>query len=245
VPVWLDRAEHIEALLDAAGQLDRRAGTRGGHDQMGGLIYRRALLATLGFAGLRMSELTALRWRDLDLAGNRLIMPTSKTDAGVRQIDLLPVLRDELAAYTAGAPITAPDGYVFATAAGTQPKQANIRRRVFDQALELANEKLVEAGDVPLPEQLTPHQLRHTFASILVTSGVDPGVVMDQLGHADPGFTLRVYRHGMRRDPTARERLRALVGAIEWAPTGTRGSNGALADLIAARPPTPNTAPRQ
>jgi integrase len=245
VPVWLDRAEHIEALLDAAGQLDRHAGTRGGHDQKGGLVYRRALLATLVFAGLRMGELTALRWRDLDLAANRLIVHTSKTDAGVRQIDLLPVLRDELAAYKARAPSTEPDGYVFATAAGTQPKQANIRRRVFDQALELANEKVVEAGDVPLPERLTPHKLRHTFASILVASGVDPGVVMDQLGHADPGFTLRVYRHGMRRDPTARERLRALVGAVEWAPTGTNGSNGALADLIGAGLATPNTAPRQ
>lgn len=33
----------------------------------------------------------------------------------------------------------------------------------------------------------------------------------DQLGHADPGFTLRVYRHGMRRDSAARERLRRLV----------------------------------
>jgi integrase len=54
--------------------------------------------------------------------------------------------------------------------------------------------------------------LRHTFASILVALGVDPGSVMDQLGHADPGFTLRVYRHGMRRDDAARESLQALVG---------------------------------
>jgi integrase len=190
----------------------------------------------------RMGELTALRWRDLDLAGNRLIVRASKTDAGVRQIDLLPALRDELAGYKAQAPSTAPDGYVFATAAGTQPKQVNIRRRVFDQALEKANEKLAEAEEVPLPEHLTPHKLRHTFASILVALGVDPGVVMDQLGHADPGFTLRVYRHGMRRDPTARERLRVLVGAAEWAPMGTGTSNRPLAELLAVGSPMPNTA---
>ena len=72
------------------------------------------------------------------------------------------------------------------------------------------------AGQVPLPEGLTPHKLRHTHASILVALGVDPGSVMDQLGHADPGFTLRVYRHGMRRDPAAKERLRALVGGADW-----------------------------
>jgi integrase len=60
--------------------------------------------------------------------------------------------------------------------------------------------------------RLDPHKLRHTFASILVALGIDPGSVMDQLGHAHPGFTLRVYRHGMRRDQAARERLRSLVG---------------------------------
>ncbi len=43
---------------------------------------------------------------------------------------------------------------------------------------------------------------------------------MDQLGHTDPGFTLRVYRHGMRRDYAAGERLRALVGGVEWTAMG-------------------------
>jgi len=40
-PVWLDRAEHIQALLDAASALDRDAEVKGGHDQKGGLVYRR------------------------------------------------------------------------------------------------------------------------------------------------------------------------------------------------------------
>jgi integrase len=85
--------------------------------------------------------------------------------------------------------------------------------------VEAANKKLIEARDVPLPDGLTPHKLRHTFASILVALGVDPGSVMDQLGHTDPGFTLRVYRHSMRRDPAAKERLRALVGVGDSAAT--------------------------
>jgi integrase len=215
VPVWLDRAEHIEALLDAAGELDRHAQAKGGHDQKGGPAYRRALLATLVFAGLRIGELTALQWRDVDLAGSRITVRESKTDAGVRQIDLLPVLRDELEVYK--TPSAAPNGYVFATTSGTEPKQGNIRRRVLDKTVERANEQLAEAGDAPLPAGLTPHKLRHTFASILVALGVDPGSVMDQLGHTDPGFTLRVYRHGMRRDGAARERLRVLVGGGDGA----------------------------
>jgi integrase len=179
----------------------------------GGPAYRRALLATLVFAGLRIGELTALRWRDIDLAANRITVRASKTDAGLRQIDILPTLRDELATYKAGAANADPDGYVFATTCGSEPKQGNIRRRALDKAVARANEKLIEAGDVPLPEGVTPHKLRHTFASILVALGVDPGSVMDQLGHADSGFTLRVYRHGMRRDDPARRRLQALVGA--------------------------------
>jgi integrase len=58
---------------------------------------------------------------------------------------------------------------------------------------------------------MTPHKLRHTFASLLVALGIDPGAVMDQLGHTDPTFTLRTYR-GMRRDQTSRAALRELVG---------------------------------
>lgn len=60
---WIDRAEHIAALLDAASAVDAESPTR----------QRRAALATLMFAGLRVGELLALRWRDVTwpLAGCR------------------------------------------------------------------------------------------------------------------------------------------------------------------------------
>jgi integrase len=64
----------------------------------------------------------------------------------------------------------------------------------------------------PLPAGLSPHKLRHTFASLLVALGNDPAYVMGQLGHTDPAFTLRVYAHMMRRDAGERDRLQALVG---------------------------------
>jgi hypothetical protein len=44
---------------------------------------------------------------------------------------------------------------------------------------------------------------------------------MAQLGHTDPGFTLRVYAHAMRRDEGDKERLKALVEGRDWAPLGT------------------------
>jgi integrase len=228
--VWLDRAEHIEALLDAARELDRHALAHGGQDQHGGASYRRALLATLMFAGLRLGELTTLRWRDVDLAGKRITIRASKTDAGVRQVDLLPALHDELTTHKANASAAAPDDFVFASDAGTELAQNNIRVRTLERAVELANERLIAAGDVPLPEGLTPHKLRHSFASLLVAIGTDPGAVMDQLGHADAGFTLRVYRHGMRRDAAAKQRLCALLGFE--VPTGGDGASGTVPSAI-------------
>lgn len=59
---YLDAAGQIAALLDAAVELDRRASRGRQH------VERRAMIATLTFAGLRIGELCALRWRDVDLA---------------------------------------------------------------------------------------------------------------------------------------------------------------------------------
>lgn len=52
---------------------------------------------------------------------------------------------------------------------------------------------------------------------------------MDQLGHEDAAFTLRVYRHGMRRDVESRAKLRTLVGA-----SGDR-PDGASSELVSVR----------
>jgi len=82
---------------------------------------------------------------------------------------------------------------------------------------------LVQREQQPLPEGVTAHKLRHTFASILFVRGEDPPYVMAQLGHTDPAFTLRVYAHAMRRDDGDKERLKGLVEGRDWAPLGTTG----------------------
>jgi integrase len=79
---WLDRADQIGALLAAGGELDEEARA----DRRG--VPRRGILATLALAGLRIGEALALRWRDVDLAAGRLRVRDSKTDAGVREVDL-------------------------------------------------------------------------------------------------------------------------------------------------------------
>ena len=202
-PVHLDTAEQIEALLDAAEEKDR--------DLRFTLTERKVIVATFVLAGPRALEVGHMLWRDVDLANGRLYVGRSKTQAGLREIRMLPILRDLLAEHKAKAYRSGPDDLVFPTATGGRRDKDNLRDRVLAPVFERANEILVERGRVPLPKGLTPHKLRHTFASVLIACGEDPVTVMKQLGHSDPAFTLRVYAHMMSREPGERARLKALV----------------------------------
>jgi len=202
-PVHLDTAEQIEALIDAAEDLDR--------DLRFTLTERKAIVATFVLAGPRALEVGYMRWRDVDFASGRLFIGRSKTQAGLREIKMLPILRDVLAAHKASAYRSGPDDLVFPTVTGGRRDKDNLRERVLAQVFERANELLEERGRVPLPKGLTPHKLRHTYASVLIACGEDPISVMKQLGHTDPAFTLRVYSHMMSREPGERARLKALV----------------------------------
>ena len=192
-----------QALLDAASDLDA--------DPRWQSSDRRAIVSTLLLAGPRAHELCHLRWRDVDLANARIHVGRSKTQAGLREIPLLPLLRDDLAAHKARAFHTAAEDLVFPTNTGGLRDKDNLRNRILAATITRADQLLAQQGHPPLPAGLTPHKLRHTFTSILVATGEDPASVMAQLGHTDPKFTLRVYTHLMRRNPTERARLKALV----------------------------------
>ncbi len=214
---YLDRPDQIEALLAAAGTLDAMAGSRADRDT----CLRRPLMATLIFGGLRISEALALRWRDVDLAGGRLRVAGSKTDAGVRWVPLTPALREELIARKLNTRYRNPDDKVFATTTGGTWSRDNARKRIFDKAVELADAQLDGAGLAPIPEGLTPHSLRHTYISLGVAIGDDPATIAQDAGHADMAVTFRIYTHVMRFNEGDRDRLKALVDGLHWAPMGT------------------------
>jgi len=213
-PIYLDNADQIVAMLDAAADLDARKETR--------TAGRRGFMATLVFAGLRIHEAAGLRWDDVDLARAQITVGRSKTEAGVRVVDIVAVLQDELTAHRTTAERTAPNDYVFPTSTGSRRDKDNARVRVVNPVVARADELLAERGDRALPFGVTAHKLRHTFTSILFALGKDPAYVMSQLGHTDAAFTLRTYAHAMRRDKGDLERLRALVEGRDWAPLGTR-----------------------
>jgi integrase len=133
--------------------------------------------------------------------------------------DALEPLDDEMAPVKAVGNAT--QRLAFPTVTEHQMSPENFRNRVFAAAVKRANENLAKEDKPPLPAGLTPHKLRHTFASVLVALGEDPGTVMDEMGHTDATFTLRVYLHGMGRDPASKARLQKLVGAVEWAAMGS------------------------
>lgn len=119
------------------------------------------------------------------------------------------MLRDELGTLKAGRDEAVL--YVFPSAAWTRQDRNRVRSRVLARAIKRANERLAADGLAALPEGMTLHALRRTFASVLVALGHDPRYVMDQIGHSNPNVTLGIYAQVIRVSDEDRARLRALV----------------------------------
>jgi integrase len=200
---YLDQARQIIALLDAAEQLDNEARANTRH------VGRKALLATPTFSSLRLGEVIALEWDDLDLAGGWIIVNKSKTDAGVRKTKLQPVLRCILNERKGSLPPAQRDGLIFGTASGKPHSPSNVRR-LMAAVCERANANLADADHPPLPP-ITPHSLRRTWCSVMFALGESIPNVMADGGWANPNLPLRIYAQTMRRDPGENARLKALV----------------------------------
>ena len=143
-------------------------------------VRDRALLELLYSSGLRVSELTSVRWRDLDLQEGliRVTGKGSKTrivPVGRRALDALQSLRnqdqpgldDPLVHGRLGKPLT-PGGV-----------RLRLKRRAKDQGVW---------------KRVYPHLLRHSCASHVLESSGDLRAVQELLGHADIGTT-QIYTH--------------------------------------------------
>jgi hypothetical protein len=106
---------------------------------------------------------------------------------------------------------------------------------VLKPVLSRADELLCDRGQHPFPSGVTPHKLRHTFASILIALGRDPRHVMDELGRTDPKFTLRVYAHAMRFSEHESARLKAPVAST----TVCNGGSSPPSSISRTRPGAP------
>jgi integrase len=198
--------EQVPALLRASNSY---LGERG-----------RPLLATLAGAGLRIQEALDLERRHINLARGTLTIESSKTDAGVRVVDLTPALRDDLAVWLDRSPFMKPTDLVFPTLTGGRDSRQNVRKRLLLKAIEKANVELERLGIEPIGS-VPLHGLRRTYATLRVLTGDDVVYVSSQIGHENPTFTLAVYAQAVkhREKLTAAER-KAFDEAIEWARMG-------------------------
>lgn len=188
--------DQVIDLLDVAGEWEQQLPP---HQQYG----RRALLAALCLAGPRISELTSAQRGRLDLHGGRLRVGESKTEAGLRDIELTfflqAELRDHLAHIAGLDRRTGAGSPIFPTYRGGEHSASNIRNRLLAECVARANVKCEAEGKMLLPDKVTPHTLRRTFASLALAAGRHPRWVMAQLGHTDARLTLNVYAQVMPR----------------------------------------------
>jgi integrase len=159
----------------------------------------RPLIATAVFTGARIGEVLGLTWSDIDfsngvvsirkqLARDGTRVPP-KTPEAVRKIILMPALGRVLAAHRLSSSYSAETDLVFASATGRGLDRRNVSRRGLADAAHRAG---LDGVDLP---RLRFHDLRHTFASLLIAQGANVVFVARQLGHTSPDITLRVYAH--------------------------------------------------
>jgi integrase len=165
------------------------------HEQVAALAEacgnHRLVVLVLAYCGLRWGELAALRSSRVDLMRRRievadavtevrgaLIWGTPKNNQR-RSVPVPRTLVDDLATHLVGK---TPDDLVFTGARGGVLRNLNWRRDVFDAAA-------VSVGLVGL----TPHELRHTAASLAVSAGANVKAVQRMLGHSSAAMTLDVY----------------------------------------------------
>lgn len=155
----------------------------------------RLLVGFLAETGLRISELKAVRWGDLELDDDPVVCvrrrhrlldgeQETKSERSSGTVPIAPQLARELKAHRLrnGQPGT--DTLVFTARDGSRLDEANYRRRVLDPAC-------VRAGIAPIGF----HVLRHTHGSIVAAATRDVRAVQRRLRHASASFTLETYVH--------------------------------------------------
>ena len=113
-----------------------------------------------------------------------------------------------------------PDDFVFAGRFRDRPRERNsVRTKVLYPAIERANKLLASEGKPPLPDGITFHSLRRTYAALRAELGEHPAITAAQMGHRDPRMTLRVYTDVTGARPQTS--MGGLLTEAEWAPMGT------------------------
>jgi integrase len=179
-----------------------------------------ALWRLMAMTGMRRGEALGLRWDDLDLEaatitirralvplGGKVEVSEPKTVRGRRRIALDPVTLQALKDHAgrqaderSASEKWAETGYIFTTEDG-EPLDPHRLSKTFEHHLRAA-----ALPRIPL------HGLRHTYATLALSSGVNPRIVSGRLGHSTVALTLDIYSHVLpQQDQDAADRIAALI----------------------------------
>jgi len=163
-------------------------------------LKHKAILLTAFSCGLRVSEVTRLRVRDIDMERLQVFIERSKGKKD-RYVMLSPVLRDVLTRYISIYQ-RGPKDYLFEGQDPGKPYSTRSAQTIFNRAIKAAE----------IHKNVTFHALRHSFATHLLEKGVDIKYIKDLLGHFDIKTTER-YLH------VAREKLVVIQSPLDYLDT--------------------------
>ena len=162
------------------------------------------LLFVLAGTGMRLGEGLALQPGDLDCSSKTIRIARAFSEDGTldspksghgRTVEMSQSLADTLKSHQLLQKQEAlkygwPElpSWLFVSKTGSAVDPANVRRAML-RVLKMAK----------LPLHFTPHCLRHTYASILLSEGVSPVYVQEQLGHATIELTVSTYGRWLKK----------------------------------------------
>ena len=148
----------------------------------------RPFFAAALYTGLRFGELTALRWRDMDLERARIKVRESNGDSPKAVHERLAQIPDALRPYL---PPSGPPSHLVFPRRSIKGGTFDPERDKIIQPRKALARALARAG---IEKHIRFHDLRHTYGTLLVQAGVDVRMVQELLGHSTMRMTQR-YVH--------------------------------------------------
>ena len=182
-------------------------------------IDLQCILTMLITTGLRRGELVGLKWRDIDTSagvlhvergvsythGSGVVVSTPKTSSSIRDVPLMPATVDVILRYLDDTKKKHPstiikDAYLF-------HMRDDIFRPIDPNAITRRVKRFMRNSGLP---DLSPHDLRHSCATLLLAQGADVKSVQQILGHSDASTTLNFYvKADLQQMRTATDKMAA------------------------------------
>lgn len=184
-----------------------------------------AILQVLAFSGLRVSEVAALRPRDVNPDARTLFVNRGKESKDRTVVAIPPSVFDAISRWLLEAALSpSPHRTLFGVSS------RSIEENVRDVALS-----------VGLPDWVSPHTLRHSYLTELFRRGIDMPLIQRQAGHASVATT-QVYVHIANDD--VRDRILTVSGDL-YSPVADPTSGEPVATRTGSRPGEDSESPRR